>query len=107
MFFAPQCCERYLCKTSNLDEAAAEKVVKALKSAGVVDANDIVDLDVAWFLKCKTQLLRIVFSWGCWMIVLQVMKEFTNFDGVFKFHNKHESVQSNRCFFFQGLLVSF
>jgi len=38
---------RHLCKTAKLDEATAEKVVKALKSAGVVDANDIVDLDVS------------------------------------------------------------
>eukprot|EP00438_Fugacium_kawagutii_P007869 Skav213944 [mRNA] locus=scaffold1979:54892:63260:- [translate_table: standard] len=37
---------RYLCKSAGLETAEAEKVLMALKSAGVVDANDIVDLDV-------------------------------------------------------------
>jgi len=38
---------RYLCKVAALDEAAAEKVVSALKAAGIVDGSDIVDLDVS------------------------------------------------------------
>jgi len=36
---------RYLCK-AGVDLATAEKVLAALKSAEVVDANDIVDLEV-------------------------------------------------------------
>ena len=36
---------RYLCK-AGVDSATADKVLAALKSAGVVDANDIVDLEV-------------------------------------------------------------
>ena len=35
----------YLCK-AGVDLATAEKVLAALKSAEVVDANDIVDLEV-------------------------------------------------------------
>ena len=36
---------RYLQKSSGLEGAAAEKVIQALKAHGVVDANDIVDLE--------------------------------------------------------------
>ncbi|CAK9067416.1 unnamed protein product [Durusdinium trenchii] len=38
---------RYLQKSSGLEGAAAEKVIQALKAHGVVDANDIVDLEVS------------------------------------------------------------
>ena len=37
---------RYLHKVAGLDDDMAQKVVASLQAAGVVDANDIVDLDV-------------------------------------------------------------
>ncbi|CAJ1368799.1 unnamed protein product [Effrenium voratum] len=38
---------RYLCRVSGLEEPAAQKLVAALRGAGLVDANDILDLDVS------------------------------------------------------------